>query len=91
MLNEKELDLKYVVFKIKDINKILTKYERKLLWSFLLKIIKAHNNIKERNRELEAARTLCIKQFKHDINQITDVETLSGFQLRELLDKYDIR
>jgi len=92
--NEKDLDKKYVVFKIKDINDFLYVYERNLLWSFLTKIIKHKKRKIENKKEMDKTYLMCVQQFKHDVNnlEITSMDTPREIQgiVIELLEKYNI-
>jgi len=92
--NEKDLSIKYLVFKIDDINKHLTEHERNLLWGFLNKIIKSKKSIREFNKGNTTAHELMLEQFKYDVNNfyIPTGENPKAVRERviELIKKYDL-
>lgn len=86
--NEKDLKMKYVVFKIDDIKQILNITEQQSLWSMLDKIVKYRqselDDIIQKNKSDRVARRIATKLFLQDIEK----EFPKSFdKIAELLDK----
>ena len=86
--NEKDLKMKYVVFKIDDIKQILNLTEQQSLWSMLDKIIEFRkselDDIISKNKSDRVARRIATKMFIEDVKEKYPKQSK---EIEELLDK----
>ena len=86
--NEKNLKMKYVVFKIDDIKEILNITEQQSLWSMLDKIVKFRqselDDIISKNKSDRVSRRIATKMFIEDVKEQNPKQSK---QIEELLDK----
>jgi len=94
--NEKDLQMKYVVFKIDDIKQILNITEQQSLWSMLDKIVQYRKSemdeIISKNKSDRVAKRICTKLFLDEVHekypeQADDIENLldkNGLHLYDL-------
>ena len=90
--NEKNLKMKYVVFKIDDIKEILNITEQQSLWSMLDKIVEFRkselDDIISKNKSDRVARKIQTKMFMMEIKEMFPEQ--SG-EIEDLLDKNGLR
>jgi len=86
--NEKDLKMKYVVFKIDDIKQILNITEQQSLWSMLDKIVQYRqselDDIISKNKSDRVARRIQTQCFLHEIHKKFSKEQAE--QIEQLLD-----
>lgn len=86
--NEKDLKMKYVVFKIDDIKEILNITEQQSLWSMLDKIVEFRqselDDVLSKNKSDRVARRIQTKMFIYDIKEKLPKQSK---KIEDILDK----
>jgi len=86
--NEKNLKMKYVVFKIDDIKEILNITEQQSLWSMLDKIVEFRqselDDIISKNKSDRVSRRIATKMFIEDVKEKLPKQSK---EIEDLLDK----
>ena len=93
-MDKNDLQMKYIVFKIKDVEECLHSNEQEILYRFLSNIVAFRKRQKDKLKTEEKTTRLMYKQFQFEVEnmKIDEIERPTDVQYRviEMMKKYGI-